>query len=72
MTVMKQKINTLKGQTKQMSDNINDLITCQICLERFQSAGERIPCKLKCPHIICKRCADDWLRRVSFKWFIND
>ena len=60
----KQKINTLK-------EIINDLITCLICLEQFQSAGERFPCKLNCPHIICKRCADDRLQRVSFKWFIT-
>ena len=46
-------------------DNINDLITCQICLERLQSAGEHIPCKLKCPHIMCKKCADTWLKKVN-------
>ena len=52
-------------QNEKMQGNINDLITCQICLERFQPAGERIPCKLKCPHIMCKQCADGWLKAVS-------
>ena len=49
-----------------LSNTINDLITCQICYEKFQSNGERIPCKLKCPHIICKKCAEGWITtRVS-------
>ena len=49
-----------------LNDKIDDLITCQICLEWFQSAGERIPCKLKCPHIMCKKCAESWLKKVNF------
>ena len=56
----------LWDQNKKLKDNINDLITCQICTERFQSAGERIPCKLKCPHIMCKKCATGWLKKVRF------
>ena len=54
----------LRDEAGKLRDNINDLITCQICLQRFQSAGERIPCKLKCPHIMCKKCAEDWLKKV--------
>ena len=56
----------LLENTNLLQEGINDLTTCQICLERFQSAGERIPCKLKCPHTMCKKCADDWLEKVSF------
>ena len=49
-----------------LKNTINDLITCQICYEQFQAAGERIPCKLKCPHIMCKKCAEGWITtRVS-------
>ena len=44
-----------------LNNTINDFITCQICYEQFQSNGERIPCKLKCPHIICKKCAVGWI-----------
>ena len=62
---MRNQTEKLQHETEKMRDNINDLITCQICLERFQSAGERIPCKLKCPHIMCKKCADSWLTKVS-------
>ena len=60
----------LDATNQKLQDNINNLITCQICLERFQSAGERIPCKLKCPHIMCKKCSEDWLKMVSFSWDI--
>ena len=65
-------IHQLMNENKKMRDNINDFITCQICLEQFQSTGKRIPCKLKCPHIMCKECADGWLQKVSFKWFNAD
>ena len=65
-------IHQLMNENKKMRGNINDLITCQICLEQFQSTGERIPCKLKCPHVMCKECADGWLQKVSFKWFNAD
>ena len=44
-----------------LKNTINDLITCQICYEQFQSDGEHIPCKLKCPHIMCKKCAKGWI-----------
>ena len=54
----------LRDEAEKLRSNIEDLITCQICLERFQSAGERLPCKLKCPHIMCKKCAEDWLKKV--------
>ena len=57
-------IKRLNGDKKMI-----DFITCPICLEVYQS-GERIPCKLKCQHIMCKNCAEDWLQKVSFKWFI--
>ena len=56
----------LLENTNRLQESIKDLTTCQICLERFQSAGERISCKLKCPHIMCKKCADDWLEKVRF------
>ena len=55
----------LLDQNAKLRDNINDLITCQICFERFQSGGEHIPCKLECPHIMCKKCAEEWLKNVS-------
>ena len=49
-----------------LKNTINDLITCQICYEQFHSNGERTPCKLKCPHIMCKKCAEGWITtRVS-------
>ena len=57
-------IKRLNGDKKMI-----DFITCPICLEVYQS-GERIPCKLKCQHIMCKNCAEDWLQKVSFKRFI--
>ena len=56
----------LMEDINELSNTINDLITCQICYEQFQAAGERIPCKLKCPHIMCKKCAEGWITtRVS-------
>ena len=61
---LQDNLNDVQKSFNGMCDNLNDLITCQICLERFQSAGERIPCKLKCPHIMCKKCADIWLTKV--------
>ena len=55
----------LRDETEELRDNINDLIKCQICYERFQSTGERVACKLECPHIMCKKCAEEWLKNVS-------
>ena len=55
----------LRDETGKLRDNINDLISCQICSEQFQSAGERVACKLDCPHIMCKKCAEEWLKNVS-------
>ena len=59
-------MSRLLDENEKLERDISDLITCQICSEQFQSAGERIPCKLKCQHIICKKCAEQWLNRVSF------
>ena len=56
----------LQDENGELRDNINDLITCQICFEQFQSTGERVACKLDCPHIMCKKCAEEWLKTVRF------
>ena len=57
-------------ENEKLQRDINDLITCQICSEKFQSAGEYIACKLKCQHIMCKKCAEQWLNRVSFNFLL--
>ena len=33
-----------------------------ICDEKYKSTGARIPCKLKCSHIFCRKCALDWIK----------
>ena len=54
-------------ENKRLGVQFDAASTCQICDEKYRSSGERIPCKLKCSHIFCRKCALDWIRaKVSF------
>ena len=39
-----------------MSDSLEYILTCQICLEDFEETGEYVPRILPCHHSLCEKC----------------
>ena len=39
-----------------MTENFEDMLCCQICLEDFQEDGALIPRILPCSHTLCQKC----------------
>ena len=65
---LEKQLEFLRQQNESLTKKIDSMVTCPICEERFESTGERIPSKLKCSHIVCHRCAQDWLKtKASFQ-----
>ena len=48
-----------------MSESLEDLLICQICLEEYQESGSRIPRILPCSHTLCERCLIQLLAGVG-------
>ena len=39
-----------------MSDTLEDLLKCGVCLEEYQNSGPQIPRILPCSHTVCEWC----------------
>ena len=39
-----------------MSDSLDFLLACQICLEDFEETGDHVPRILPCSHTLCEKC----------------
>jgi N-methylhydantoinase B/oxoprolinase/acetone carboxylase alpha subunit len=54
-------LKTINSNLETISKKYDQMTTCCICEEKYESTGERAPVKLKCSHIICEFCANSWL-----------
>ena len=65
---LEKQLEFLRQQNESLKKKNDSMVTCSICEERYESTGGRIPSKLKCSHIVCHRCAQDWLKtKASFR-----
>ena len=39
-----------------MSDSLDFLLACQVCLENFKDTGDQVPRLMPCSHTLCERC----------------
>ena len=39
-----------------MTDSLEYILTCQICLEDFEETGDHVPRILPCSHSLCEKC----------------
>ena len=47
---------------EKVSKKFEEVISCSLCDEKYESTGERAPVKLKCSHVFCSKCAKNWLK----------
>ena len=50
-----------------MSENIEHLLDCQICMEDFEESGEHTPRLLPCTHTLCEKCLQQIIRDKSIQ-----
>jgi len=60
-------LKTINSNLETISKKYDQMTTCCICEEKYESAGERSAVKLKCSHIICGFCANIWLTQKGSK-----
>ena len=41
----------------ELEKKIDNICSCSLCNEKFETTGERVPVKLRCTHIFCHKCA---------------
>ena len=51
----------LNVELESLAKKYEQVTSCSLCDEKYESTGERSPVKLKCSHIFCSHCAYSWL-----------
>lgn len=54
-------LKTINSDLETISKKYDQMTSCCICEEKYESTRERSPVKLRCSHIICGFCANSWL-----------
>ncbi|CBY08824.1 unnamed protein product [Oikopleura dioica] len=60
-------LKTINSDLETISKKYDQMTSCCICEEKYESTGERSPVKLRCSHIICGFCANSWLTQKGNK-----
>ena len=47
----------------EMSDSLEYILACQICLEDFEETGEHVPRILPCHHSLCEKCLKELIEK---------
>ena len=52
-----------------MASNVDgpDLLSCQVCFDNFEEAGDHVPRLLPCSHTLCEKCVKDLVRNNTLK-----
>ena len=56
--------NIHRKQITMLKDELEKYNSCSICFEKFHDSNyckDRAPVKLRCQHVICTTCAENWL-----------
>ena len=43
--------------------NVDDVMSCQVCFEPYQSTGEHVPHIFPCNHMLCEKCIGQLIQR---------
>jgi len=61
-------LNTaLNFDLESLSNKFEQVTSCSLCEEKYESIGKRAPVKLKCSHVFCSHCAYSWLESKKKK-----
>ena len=55
-------LKTVNTDLEAISKKFEEVTSCSLCDEKYESTGERAPVKLKCSHAFCSHCANNWLK----------
>ncbi|CBY37340.1 unnamed protein product [Oikopleura dioica] len=60
-------LKTVNTDLELISKKFEQMTSCSLCDERYESTGEQAPVKLKCSHVFCSNCANNWLKSQGNK-----
>ena len=56
-------LTTVNTELESISKKFEQVTSCTLCDEKYESTGERAPVKLKCSHMFCSDCVLLWLAK---------
>jgi len=59
-------LKTVNSDLESISKKFEQVTSCSLCDEKYESTGERAPVKLKCSHVFCSKCSNNWLKTQVF------
>ena len=59
-------LKTVNSDLESISKKFEQVTSCSLCDEKYESTGERAPVKLKCSHVFCSKCSYNWLKSQVF------
>ena len=48
-----------------MTDSLEHILTCQVCLEDFEETGDHVPRLMPCTHTLCERCLKQLIKPTN-------
>ena len=55
-------LKTVNTDLESISKKFEQVTSCSLCDEKYESTGKHAPVKLKCRHVFCSHCANNWLK----------
>ena len=59
-------LKIVNADLESISKKFEQVTSCSLCDEKFESTGERAPVKLKCSHVFCSKYSTKWLKSQVF------
>ena len=59
-------LKIVNADLESISKKFEQVTSCSLCDEKYESTGERAPVKLKCSHVFCSKCSYNWLKSQVF------
>ena len=59
-------LKIVNADLESISKKFEQVTSCCLCDEKYESTGERAPVKLKCSHVFCSKCTNNWLKSQVF------
>ncbi|CBY39268.1 unnamed protein product [Oikopleura dioica] len=60
-------LKTVNTDLESISKKFEQVTSCSLCDEKYESTGKQAPVKLKCRHVFCSHCATNWLKSQGNK-----
>ncbi|CBY08655.1 unnamed protein product [Oikopleura dioica] len=62
-------LKTVNTDLESISKKFEQVTSCSLCDEKYESTGKQAPVKLKCRHVFCSHCAKNWLKSQGRRCF---